>query len=104
MLARFYRNLAKKCKEMSQIPKGIVLGYPTGPKTQTPKECILQLTNVKSSNDASRFIGRKVAWLIGEHKIKGKIVALHGRKGLVRAKFRKGLPQEAIGTSVEIVG
>jgi large subunit ribosomal protein L35Ae len=89
---------------MSQIPKGIVLEYRTGPKTQHPKECIIQLMGIRSSNDASRFIGRKVAWPTSEHKIKGKIIALHGRNGLVRAKFRKGLPQQAIGTFVEIVG
>ena len=89
---------------MSQIPKGIVLTYQTGPKTQRPKECALQLINVRSSGEASRFIGRKVAWPISEHKIKGKIVALHGRNGLVRARFRKGLPQQAIGTFVEIIG
>ena len=89
---------------MSQFPKGIVLEYRTGPKTQRPKECILQLINVKSSDDASRFIGRKVAWPISERKIKGKIVSLHGKNGLVRVRFRKGLPQQAIGTFVEIIG
>lgn len=89
---------------MSQIPKGTVLGYRTGPKTQHPKEYILKLINVRSSDDANRFIGRKVAWPINEHKIRGKIVSLHGGNGLVRARFRKGLPQQAIGTFIEIVG
>lgn len=89
---------------MSQIPKGIVLKYRTGPKTQYPKECILKLVDIGSPDDISRFIGRKVSWPINEHRFKGKIVAVHGRNGLVRARFRKGLPQQAIGTSVEIVG
>lgn len=89
---------------MSQIPRGVVLEYRTGPKTQRPKECILRIINVRSSDDASRFIGRKLAWPVSEHKIKGKIVALHGRNGLVRAKFRKGLPQQAVGTFAEIIG
>jgi large subunit ribosomal protein L35Ae len=90
---------------MSQISlKGVVLGYRTGQKTQKPKECILKLVNVRSSDDACRFIGRKVAWPTSKHNFKGKIVALHGRNGLVRARFRKGLPQQAIGTFVEIVG
>jgi large subunit ribosomal protein L35Ae len=89
---------------MSQIPKGIVLAYRTGLKAQYPKECILKLTNIRSSDDASRFIGRKVAWQINEHRIKGKIVSLHGRKGLVRARFRIGLPPHAIGTLVQIGG
>ena len=89
---------------MSQIPRGIILEYRTGPKTQHPKECILKLVNVRSSDDASRFIGRKVAWPMSERKIRGKIVSLHGRNGFVMARFRKGLPQHAIGTFVEIIG
>jgi len=50
------------------------------------------------------LIGRKVAWSVGERKIRGKIVALHGRKGLVRARFRRGLSGYALGTHVEIIG
>jgi large subunit ribosomal protein L35Ae len=75
-----------------------------GPKTQRPKEYILQFPNVKSSSEAARLIGRKVAWPVGERKIRGKILALHGRKGLVRARFRKGVPGQALGTPVEIIG
>jgi ribosomal protein L35AE/L33A len=40
-----------------------------------PKECILKFPNVKSLNAAAQLIGRKVAWPVEEHKIKGKIVA-----------------------------
>jgi ribosomal protein L35AE/L33A len=29
---------------------------------------------------------------------------LHGKKGLVRARFRKGLPGQALGTTVELIG
>jgi ribosomal protein L35AE/L33A len=31
-------------------------------------------------------------------------MALHGDKGLVRARFRKGVPGQALGTRVELVG
>jgi ribosomal protein L35AE/L33A len=31
-------------------------------------------------------------------------VDLHGKKGVVKAKFRKGVPGQAIGTTVEVVG
>jgi len=89
---------------LSQILKCLILCYRTGPKTQSPKEYILQFPNVESCGEAARLIGRKVAWSVGERKIKGKIVALHGRKGLVRARFRRGLPGQAIGTQAEIVG
>jgi len=75
-----------------------------GPKTQRPKECILRFSNIKSSREAARLVGRKVAWPVEERRVRGKIVALHGKRGLVRARFRKGLLGEALGTRVEIIG
>jgi predicted flap endonuclease-1-like 5' DNA nuclease len=33
----------------------------------------------------------------------GKFVGLHGKKGVVRTRFRKGVPGQALGTSVELV-
>ena len=89
---------------MTQPIQGIIVNYRAGPKTQRPKECIIQFTHVKSVSEASRLIGRKVAWKIGKNKIVGKIVALHGKKGLVRAKFKKGVSGQALGTTVELVG
>ncbi|MEM2995221.1 MAG: 50S ribosomal protein L35ae [Candidatus Bathyarchaeia archaeon] len=89
---------------MAQQTQGTVVNYRVGPKTQKPKECIIQFVNVNSIADASRLIGRKVAWKTGKNKIIGKIVALHGNKGLVRARFRKGLPGQALGTTVELIG
>lgn len=91
-------------KSMSEVLQGIIVSYKTGPKTQRPKECILQFPNVESSSEVARLVGRKVAWPVGERKIRGKIVALHGKKGLVRAHFRKGVPGLALGTPIEIIG
>jgi large subunit ribosomal protein L35Ae len=89
---------------LPQTLRGVLISYRTGPRTQSPKELILQFPNIKSSNEAAQLIGRKVAWPVGERKIRGKIVALHGKKGLVRARFRKGLPGLALGTPIEIIG
>jgi large subunit ribosomal protein L35Ae len=89
---------------LPQTLRGILISYRTGPKTQSSKEFILQFPNIKSSSEAAQLIGRKVAWTTGECKIRGKIVALHGKNGRVRARFRKGLPGLALGTSIEIVG
>lgn len=88
---------------MSQI-QGKIINYRVGPKTQRSKECIIQFPHVNSVSEASRLIGRKVAWNNGETKIIGKIVDLHGKKGLVRARFRKGLPGQALGTTVQLIG
>jgi len=84
--------------------QGIIVNYRVGPKTQRSKECIIQFSHVSSVSEASRLIGRKVAWKDDDNKIIGKIVDLHGKKGLVRTRFRKGLPGQALGTTVELIG
>jgi len=89
---------------LTQSIKGIIVNYRLGLKTQKPKECIIQFKHIDSASEASRLIGRKIAWKSGEKKIIGKIVALHGKKGLVRARFRKGVPGQALGSVVELVG
>jgi len=89
---------------MSESLLGLIVSYRMGPKTQRPKEYILQFPNVKSSSEAARLVGRKVAWPVEERKIIGKIVTLHGKSGLVRARFRKGLSGQALGTRIEIIG
>ena len=84
---------------------GIVVNYRLGPKEQYPRECILRFPNIKSRSETGQLIGRKVAWTDGKkNTIVGVIVAPHGNKGLVRARFRRGLPGQALGTLVKIVG
>ena len=85
------------------VVEGVVVSFRTGPKTQSSKECIIQFLGIKSSGEAGRFIGRKVVCEIGKGTVRGKVVALHGTKGLVRARFRKGLPGQ-IGIRVRIIG
>ena len=83
--------------------QGRIIAYRTGPRTQKNKEYILNFPGITSANDASGLVGRKVACVAGNRMIKGKVVAQHGRNGMVRARFRKGLPG-LLGTPVEIVG
>jgi large subunit ribosomal protein L35Ae len=68
------------------------------------KECLIQFANVNSVSLAGQLIGRKVVWKEGKNTLIGKIVGLHGKKGVVRVKFRKGVPGHALGTTVELVG
>jgi len=89
---------------LSKIVRGIIVNYSGGLGTQKPKEYILRFPGIASVSRAARLIGRKVAWPVGKHKAQGKIVALHGNNGLVRARFRKGVPGQALGSPVEIIG
>ncbi len=89
---------------MAEELTGIVISYIRGPKTQKPKECLIRFPAVKSVSEAAQLIGRKIAWPAGERKCIGKVVSLHGKKGSVKVRFRKGLPGYALGSRVTIVG
>jgi len=67
------------------------------------KQMIIQVADTPEA--AEKFIGKEVVWTSPSGKeIKGKISALHGRKGAVRAIFSdKGLPGQALGNKIKIV-
>jgi large subunit ribosomal protein L35Ae len=49
------------------------------------------------------LIGKKVVWKNETTTLTGHIVGFHGKKGMLRARFKKGVPGQAIGTTVELV-
>jgi len=52
---------------------------------------------------AHELLGKKVKVQVSKQKsIFGKVVAMHGKKGVVRARFKKGLPGQVIGTECEL--
>jgi len=69
-----------------------------------PKWCLIQFADADSISKAGKLIGRKVVLKYGKNKFVGKITGFHGKKGMVKAKFRKGVPGQALGTTVELVG
>jgi large subunit ribosomal protein L35Ae len=81
---------------------GRIVNYRTGPKAQMTSECLIQFEKFESVSLASKLIGQKVLWKQGKSELRGKIVGLHGRKGMVRVKFARGVPGQAIGTTVEL--
>lgn len=67
-----------------------------------PHQMILKVAD--TAEEAEKVVGKEVTWKSPSGKeIKGKISALHGRKGNVRAIFaEKGLPGQALGHKVKI--
>jgi len=57
-----------------------------------------------SAEEAKQFVGKTVSWSSPAGKVlKGKVTALHGRTGSVRALFSEaGLPGQALGKKVKI--
>ena len=67
-------------------------------------ECLIQFTDVLSPAQSGQLIGQKVLWKGEKKKLMGKIVGFHGKNGAVRVRFKKGVPGQALGTIVELIG
>ena len=91
-------------KTLSQPVYGTIVNYRIGIRTQMSNECLIQFLHVNSASLAGHLIGQKVVWKGGKNQFIGRIVGLHGKKGAVRVKFRKGVPGQALGTTVELIG
>ena len=83
--------------------KGIILGYRRGRKTQKTNQMIIQVNGVENKDKASALIGKKVKFTTESKKtIDGEVTRIHGGKGLVVARFVKGLPGQSFNKEVEI--
>lgn len=69
---------------------------------QNPKQAILKVAD--TPEEAQKVIGKSAVWTTPTGKnITGKITALHGRSGSVRALFSDaGLPGQALGKKVKV--
>jgi large subunit ribosomal protein L35Ae len=71
---------------------------------------LIELEGVDSREKAKEYLGKKILWKSPSvwkspsgKEIKGEIIALHGKKGIVRAKFERNLPGQAITTKVKVI-
>ena len=90
-------------KFLSQPVYGKIVNYRIGIRRQNPRECLIQFAHINSASLACQLIQRKVVWKQGTCKLIGKIAGSHGKNGVVKVKFQKGVPGQALGTSVELI-
>lgn len=90
---------------MSKIKgiSGSILSFQRGGGRVYPNRALIWIPQVKSYKDAVKFLHKKVIWKGKRCVIRGKIMRLHGRKGILLAYFKKPLPGQALGTEVYIV-
>lgn len=82
---------------------GKVIQFRRGRHTVHERHFLIEIDEVGTREEASKFVGKEVTWKSPAGKIiKGKISSAHGNKGIVRAIFEKGLPGQAVTTKVEI--
>ena len=83
--------------------KGKVIQFRRGRHTVHERHFLIEVEGVNTKEEAGKLVGKEVEWKSPAGKIiKGKISSSHGNKGVVRAIFEKGLPGQAVTTSVEI--
>jgi large subunit ribosomal protein L35Ae len=87
---------------LTQTVKGRIVNYRTGPKSQSSRECLIEFEAVNSASLAGKLIGQKVTWKNGNNSFVGKIRGAHGKNGMVRVRFPKGVPGQAIGSIVKL--
>jgi large subunit ribosomal protein L35Ae len=88
---------------MSEPVYGTIVNYRVGIRTQMPKWCLVQIIGENSVSKAGQLVGRKMILKLGKNSFIGRIVSLHGKKGVVTVKFRRGVPGDAIGAKVELI-
>ncbi len=80
-----------------------ILEYRRGRHTEHTDQFIISIVGVSSREEAKKLVGKKITWETpGKHVIGGKITHAHGGSGTVIAKFDKGLPGQALGTTAAV--
>jgi ribosomal protein L35AE/L33A len=83
--------------------KGVLVNFQRGTVRQHQRYGLIQLDGVDTVAEAASYIGRTVILHISEEtKSHGRIIALHGRNGVLRARFRRSLASEALAKEVMV--
>ncbi|MBW2973554.1 50S ribosomal protein L35ae [Candidatus Woesearchaeota archaeon] len=85
--------------------KGTIVNFRGSRRIKKGNQMIVQPEGVDDKEKAKALVGKTVTWTApGKKKttITGKISAVHGNKGTVRAVFERGLPGQALGQEVKI--
>jgi large subunit ribosomal protein L35Ae len=88
---------------LSQPVYGRIINYHIGIRTQKSDECLIQFPKIVFAAPAGQLVGRRVIWKGAKAEHAGRIIGLHGRNGVVIAKFTKGIPGQALGNEVKLI-
>ena len=84
--------------------EAVVSNFRRGRHVTRSNQMILCVDGVNSKEKAQKLVGKDVLWMSPAKKeIKGKIEAIHGNGGCVRAKFERGMPGQSIGKKLKIL-
>jgi len=97
------RRVLQEGRLVFQPVYGTIVNYRIGIRTQMPKWCLVQIMGENTVSNAGQLVGRKMILKFGKNSFVGRIIDLHGKKGVVKVKFHKGIPGQALGAKVELL-
>jgi large subunit ribosomal protein L35Ae len=81
---------------------GIFMNYGLGNKMQYSHKGIIKVLNL-DIKEKGKVVGWWIGWPEKNPKLFGRIIGYHGKHEYLMAKFKKGLPGQAVGTRITIV-
>jgi large subunit ribosomal protein L35Ae len=92
---------------------GAILGFQRGLRNQKNTVSLIKIKGVDSTEDAEFYFGKKIAFITRAsaadkfgNKFRvtwGKVSRSHGSNGVVRCRFARNLPPQAIGGRVRVM-
>ena len=83
--------------------EGIISSFRRGRHTQAENQMLINIKEVDNKEKASKLVGKTVVWKSSAGKeIKGEVRSAHGKNGVLRALFERGMPGQSLGSKVKI--
>lgn len=92
---------------------GAILGFKRALRNQCNHVSLIKIKGVDSKQDTEFYLGKKVAFITkgntpdkygNKFRVNwGKVCRAHGSNGVVRCRFRRNLPPQAIGGKVRVM-
>jgi len=82
--------------------EGTIVNYRRNSTGQTQNHLVVTVSGIDNKEKATKLVGKKVIYNTGKKDMVGKINAIHGNSGALRAVFLTGIPGQALGKKVKI--